>query len=115
MKIYVDFEQKVAESNSNRFDNSITLPLVVGEKSSDKGESNSDDPLLYGPSHFLTLFVLVLFTVLKRKRDYSSYSSRNSPQKGQAFHSGFTGFLHTAQNSWSSDTDFICPLILLKF
>ena len=51
MKIYVDFEQKVAESNSNRFDNSITLPLVVGEKSSDKGEGDSDDPLLYGPSH----------------------------------------------------------------
>ena len=68
LKIYVDFEQKVAESNSNRFDNSITLPLVVGEKSSDKGESNSDDPLLYGPSHLLTIFVLVLFTVLKRKR-----------------------------------------------
>ena len=69
LKIYVDFEQKVAESNSNRFDNSITLPLVVGEKSSDKGESSTDDPLLYGPSHFLTVFVLVLFTVLKRKRD----------------------------------------------
>ena len=68
LKIYVDFEQKVAESNSNRFDNSITLPLVVGEKSSDKGEGDSDDPLLYGPSHLLTVFVLVLFTVLKRKR-----------------------------------------------
>ena len=69
LKIYVDFEQKVTESNNNRFDNSLTLPLVVGEKSADKGESDSDGPLLYGPSHFLTVFVLVLFTVLKRKRD----------------------------------------------
>ena len=70
LKIYVDFEQKVVtESNSNRFDNSVTLPLIVGEKSSDKGENNSDDPLLYGPSHLLTAFVLVLFTVLKHKRN----------------------------------------------
>ena len=67
LKIYVDFEQKVTESNSNRFDNSITLPLIVGEKSADKGDSDSDAPLLYGPSHFLTVFVLVFFTVLKRK------------------------------------------------
>ena len=68
LKIYVDFEQKVTESNNNRFDNSITLPLVVGEKSANEGDSSSDDPLLYGPSHFLTVFVLVLFTFLKRKK-----------------------------------------------
>ncbi len=68
LKIYVDFEQKVTESNNNRFDNSITLPLVVGEKSTDQGDSSSDDALLYGPNHFLTIFVLVLFTILKRKK-----------------------------------------------
>ena len=70
LKIYVDFEQQVTESNSNRFDNLLTLPLVVGEKSSNNsGGENSDDPLLYGPSHFLTIFVLLTFVVLNRKRN----------------------------------------------
>jgi hypothetical protein len=69
LKIYVDFEQQVAESNSNRFDNSLTLPLVVGEKSSSGGSSSSDDPLLYGPSHLLTVFVLLIFTIINRKRN----------------------------------------------
>ena len=70
LKIYVDFEQQVAESNSNRFDNSLTLPLVVGEKSSSNGGStNEDDPLLYGPSHLLTTLVLVIFTIINRKRN----------------------------------------------
>jgi hypothetical protein len=69
LKIYVDFEQQVSESNSNRLDNSLTLPLVVGEKSSsNSGGENSDDPLLYGPSHLLTIFVLLTFVVLNRKR-----------------------------------------------
>ena len=69
LKIYVDFEQQVAESNSNRFDNSLTLPLVVGEKSSSGSSSSSDDPLLYGPSHLLTVFVLLIFTIINRKRN----------------------------------------------
>jgi hypothetical protein len=70
LKIYVDFEQQVAESNSNRFDNSLTLPLVVGEKSSSSGDSsNEDDPLLYGPSYLLTALVLVIFTIINRKRN----------------------------------------------
>ena len=69
LKIYVDFEQQVSESNSNRLDNSLTLPLVVGEKSSsNSGGENVDDPLLYGPSHLLTIFVLLTFVVLNRKR-----------------------------------------------
>ena len=69
LKIYVDFEQQVAESNSNRFDNSLTLPLVVGEKISSGGSSSSDDSLLYGPSHLLTAIVLVIFTIINRKRN----------------------------------------------
>ena len=69
LKIYVDFEQQVAESNSNRFDNSLTLPLVVGEKTSSGGSSSSDDSLLYGPSHLLTAIVLVIFTIINRKRN----------------------------------------------
>ena len=69
LKIYVDFEQQVIESNSNRFDNSLTLPLVIGEKSSSSGGSNNDDPLLYGPSHLLTAIVLVVFTIINRKRN----------------------------------------------
>lgn len=68
LKIYVDFEQQVAESNSNRFDNSLTLPLVVGEKTSGGGGSSNEEPLLYGPSHLLTSIVLVIFT-LNRKRN----------------------------------------------
>ena len=70
LKIYVDFEQQVTESNSNRLDNSLTLPLVVGEKSSDNGGGeNGDDPLLYGPSHLLTVFVLLTFVIINRKRN----------------------------------------------
>ena len=69
LKIYVDFEQQVTESNSNRFDNSLTLPLVVGEKSSSSGDSSNEDPLLYGPSHLLTTIVLVIFTIINRKRN----------------------------------------------
>jgi len=69
LKIYVDFEQQVDESNSNRFDNSLTLPLVIGEKTSSGGSSSSDDSLLYGPSHLLTAIVLVIFTIINRKRN----------------------------------------------
>ena len=69
LKIYVDFEQQVAESNSNRFDNSLTLPLVVGEKTSGGGGSSNEEPLLYGPSHLLTSIVLVIFTLINRKRN----------------------------------------------
>ena len=69
LKIYVDFEQQVTESNSNRFDNSLTLPLVIGEKSSSSGDSSNEDPLLYGPSHLLTTIVLVIFTIINRKRN----------------------------------------------
>ena len=69
LKIYVDFEQQVAESNSNRFDNSLTLPLVVGEKTSGGGGSSNEEPLLYGPSHLLTTIVLVIFTLINRKRN----------------------------------------------
>jgi hypothetical protein len=69
LKIYVDFEQQVTESNSNRFDNSLTLPLVVGEKSSSSGDSSNEDSLLYGPSHLLTAIVLVIFTIINRKRN----------------------------------------------
>ena len=68
LKIYVDFEQQVTESNNNRFDNSITLPLVVAEKSSSSGDNSSDDPLLYGPSHVLTILALVIFTTFTRRR-----------------------------------------------
>ena len=69
LKIYVDFEQQVAESNSNRFDNSLTLPLVVGEKTSGSGGSSDEEPLLYGPSHLLTSIVLVIFTLINRERN----------------------------------------------
>ena len=69
LKIYVDFEQQVAESNSNRFDNSLTLPLVVGEKTSGGGGSSNEEPLLYGPSHLLTSIVLIIFTLINRKRN----------------------------------------------
>ena len=69
LKIYVDFEQQVAESNSNRFDNSLTLPLIVGEKTSGGGGSSNEEPLLYGPSHLLTTIVLVIFTLINRKRN----------------------------------------------
>ena len=68
LKIYVDFEQQVTESNNNRFDNSITLPLVIAEKSSSSGDNSSDDPLLYGPSHVLTILALVIFTIFTRRR-----------------------------------------------
>ncbi len=68
LKIYVDFEQQVTESNNNRFDNSITLPLVIAEKSSSSGDNSSDDPLLYGPSHVLTILALVIFTTFTRRR-----------------------------------------------
>ena len=68
LKIFVDFEQLVETSTNTRSDNSITLPLVIAEKSSSSGDNSSDDPLLYGPSHLLTILALVIFTTFTRRR-----------------------------------------------
>ena len=68
MKIYVDFEQQVDESNNNRFDNALTLPVVIGEQSSGGVTDSEGEPLLYGPSHLLTALVLVTLSLIYRRR-----------------------------------------------
>ena len=68
LKIYVDFEQQVDESNNNRFDNALTLPVVIGEQSSGGVTDSEGEPLLYGPSHLLTALVLVTLSLIYRRR-----------------------------------------------
>ena len=69
LKVYVDFEQQVDESNNNRLDNALTLPLVVGEQSSSEGIDSESGALLYGPSHFLTVLVLGILSTIFRRKD----------------------------------------------
>ena len=68
LKIFVDFEQEVDESNSKRIDNTLSLPVFVSEKSSAGGGSGADDPLLIGPSSIATFAVLALLSFIHRRK-----------------------------------------------
>ncbi len=70
LKVYVDFKQQTDESNSKRADNTLTLPLTITEKSTSSASSeSSDDALLFGPTLSLTIFVLLLLSIIyKRKK-----------------------------------------------
>ena len=68
LKIFVDFEKAVDELNSNRADNSISLPVTVSEKSGTgiDGISDSDNPLItIGP--VATLSIIGLLSVFYRR------------------------------------------------
>ena len=68
LKIFVDVEKAVDELNSNRADNSISLPVTVSEKSGTgiDGISDSDNPLITIGS-VATLFVIGLLSVFYRR------------------------------------------------
>ena len=68
LKIFVDFEQAVDESNSNRIDNTLGLPVFVSEKTAVDGENSGDDPLLIGPSSIATVSVLTLLSFVYRRK-----------------------------------------------
>ena len=70
LKVYVDFKQQTDESNSKRADNTLTLPLTISEKSTSSASSESnDDALLSGPTLSSTIFVLLLLSIIyKRKK-----------------------------------------------
>ena len=70
LKVYVDFKQQTDESNSKRADNTLTLPLTITEKSTSSASSeSSDDALLFGPTLSLTISVLLLLSIIyKRKK-----------------------------------------------
>ena len=70
LKVYVDFKQQTDESNSKRADNTLTLPLTITEKSTSSASSeSSDDALLFGPTLSSTIFVLLLLSIIyKRKK-----------------------------------------------
>ena len=68
LKVYVDFKQQTDESNSKRADNTLTLPLTIGEKSSSDGSSeDSDGALLFGPNLLLTVGILSLISIIYRR------------------------------------------------
>ena len=50
LKIFVDFEQEVDELNSDRADNTLSLPIFVSEKTTTSSDNDEDEPLLIGPS-----------------------------------------------------------------
>ena len=68
LKIFVDFEQEVDESNSNRADNFLSLPIFVSEKTTTSSDNDEDDPLLIGLSSIITFSVLVTLSIIYRRR-----------------------------------------------
>ena len=68
LKIFVDFEQEVDESNSNRADNFLSLPIFVSEKTTTSSDNDEDDPLLIGPNSIITFSVLVTLSIIYRRR-----------------------------------------------
>ena len=69
LKVYVDFEQQTDESNSKRADNTLSLPLTISEQSSSsQAGDEDDDPLLFAPSPILTVGILLLISVLYRRK-----------------------------------------------
>jgi hypothetical protein len=68
LKIFVDFEQEVDELNSNRADNSLSLPIFVSEKTTTSSDNDEDDPLLIGPSSIITFSVLMTLSIIHRRK-----------------------------------------------
>lgn len=68
LKIFVDFEQEVDELNSNRADNSLSLPIFVSEKTTTSSDNDEDDPLLIGPSSIITFSVLMTLSIINRRK-----------------------------------------------
>jgi len=66
IKLYVDFDLSVDESNSRRSDNSLSLSVFVGEQASIP-EQNEDSSLV-GLNPFYTLFLLLTIAVFRKKR-----------------------------------------------
>ena len=64
----MDFAQEVDELNSNRADNSLSLPIFVSEKPITSSGNDEDDPLLIGPSSIITFSVLVTLSIIYRRR-----------------------------------------------
>ena len=67
LKIFVDFEQEVDELNSNKADNSLSLPIFVSEKTITNSGNDEDDPLLIGPSSIITFSILVTLSIICRR------------------------------------------------
>ena len=68
LKIFVDFEQEVDELNSNRADNSLSLPIFVSEKTTTSSDNDEDAPLLIGPSSIITFSVLMTLSIIYRRK-----------------------------------------------
>ena len=69
LKIFVDFEQEVDELNSNRADNTLSLPIFVSEKSTTSSNNVEDDPLLIGPSSIITISVLMALSIFYHRKN----------------------------------------------
>ena len=67
LKIFVDFEQQVDESNSNRINNNLGLPVFVSEKTELSEENSGADPLLIGPGSIATFSVLTFLSFIYRR------------------------------------------------
>ena len=63
----MDFEQEVDELNSNKADNSLSLPIFVSEKTITNSGNDEDDPLLIGPSSIITFSILVTLSIICRR------------------------------------------------
>jgi hypothetical protein len=68
LKIFVDFEQEVDELNSNRADNTLSLPIFVSERPATSGNNVEDDPLLIGPSSIITISVLMALSIFYHRK-----------------------------------------------
>ena len=68
LKIFVDWDLEVDELNSNRADNSLSLPIFVTEKTITSSDNDGDDSLLIGPSSIITFSVLVALSIIYRRR-----------------------------------------------
>ena len=69
LKIFVDFEQEVDELNVNRADNSLSLPIFVNEKIITDNDNNGDEPLLIGPNPIITFSLLMILSMLYRRKN----------------------------------------------
>jgi hypothetical protein len=55
--------------NSNRADNTLSLPIFVSEKPTTSSNNVEDDPLLIGPSSIITISVLMALSIFYHRKN----------------------------------------------
>jgi len=69
LRIKVDSDLNIEESNSKRLDNSLTLSLNINEKSLISENVNDADSLLSSPNYLFSILILSIISLVKRKKN----------------------------------------------